>query len=145
MTEPILSARPASGLLARLAPAEFAGAPCAADPDLFFADTAETDAAAKAICAGCPFRAPCLAWAMAARLPHGVAGGLTVTERRASEPRKCARCDAMAPPRRIYCGDVCADAARAEYRAMQAEMRAARSTSQHRRHAAALHTAAVSS
>jgi len=145
MTEPILAVRPASGLLARLAPAEFRGVPCAADPDLFFADTPESDAAAKAICAGCPFRGPCLAWAMAARLPHGVAGGLTATERRACEPRKCARCEADAPPRRVYCGDVCADAARAEYRALQAEMRAARREGQHRRRTAALHTAAVSS
>ena len=127
-------------MLGGLAPAEFAGAPCAADPDLFFADTAETDAAAKAICAGCPFRAPCLAWALTMRLPYGVAGGLSATERRQSGPRACPRCGAAAPARRVYCGDICAAAARADSRAMQAEMRAARRLSEQRRRAAALHT-----
>ena len=57
-----------------------------ADPDLFF-PTAESgpvrDAqvtAAKAVCAGCPVRRECLAEALA-RIPYGIAGGLTEHER----------------------------------------------------------------
>jgi hypothetical protein len=57
------------------------------DPELFF-PTAESGtvwqaqvAAAKAVCAGCPVRAECLAWALQA-LPDGVAGGMTPQERR---------------------------------------------------------------
>jgi transposase-like protein len=38
-------------------------------------------AAAKAVCAGCPVRADCLAEALA-RIPYGIAGGLTENERR---------------------------------------------------------------
>lgn len=58
------------------------------DPDAFF-PTAETGpehdtqvAAAKAICAGCPVQAACLDEALA-RIPDGIAGGLTPDERRA--------------------------------------------------------------
>ncbi|WP_372452717.1 WhiB family transcriptional regulator [Pseudonocardia nigra] len=36
---------------------------------------------AKAVCAGCPVRAECLSWALAA-LPEGIAGGMTEHERR---------------------------------------------------------------
>lgn len=32
--------------------------------------------AAKAVCAGCPERAPCLAYALEQAIPHGVWGGL---------------------------------------------------------------------
>jgi hypothetical protein len=39
-------------------------------------------AAAKAVCAGCPVRAQCLAEAVA-RIPYGIAGGMTAEERRA--------------------------------------------------------------
>jgi WhiB family transcriptional regulator, redox-sensing transcriptional regulator len=38
---------------------------------------------AKLICAGCPVREQCLAWALAARVEHGVLGGLDEAERRA--------------------------------------------------------------
>ena len=58
-----------------------------ADPELFF-PTAESgpardaqEAAAKAWCARCPVVADCLAEALA-RIPYGVAGGLTEQERR---------------------------------------------------------------
>jgi hypothetical protein len=57
------------------------------DPDLFFPATesgANYDrqvAAAKAVCVRCPVRAQCLVEALA-RLPYGVAGGLTEDERR---------------------------------------------------------------
>ncbi len=36
---------------------------------------------AKAVCAGCPVVQNCLRWALAAREPYGVWGGLTVDER----------------------------------------------------------------
>lgn len=37
---------------------------------------------AKSICARCPVREPCLAYALRIREPHGVWGGLTELERR---------------------------------------------------------------
>jgi WhiB family redox-sensing transcriptional regulator len=40
------------------------------------------EAKAKAICAGCPVREPCLDYALAIREPHGVWGGLNEFERR---------------------------------------------------------------
>lgn len=61
------------------------------DPEAFF-PTAEDGpvydaqvAAAKAICRGCPVRAECLEEALA-RMPFGVAGGLTPEERRGARP-----------------------------------------------------------
>lgn len=58
------------------------------DGELFF-PTAEAgqereraEAAAKRVCAGCPVRAQCLAWALEV-LPFGVAGGLGEAERAA--------------------------------------------------------------
>jgi hypothetical protein len=57
------------------------------DPELFFPAAergpvrAVQVAAAKAVCAGCPVRAECLAEALA-RIPYGIAGGLTENERR---------------------------------------------------------------
>ena len=57
------------------------------DPELFF-PVAETGplydaqvAAAKHVCARCPVATECLAEAMA-RIPYGIAGGLTEDERR---------------------------------------------------------------
>lgn len=38
-------------------------------------------ATAKAICAGCPVRATCRAYALTAREPYGIWGGLTARER----------------------------------------------------------------
>ena len=56
------------------------------DPELFY-PTAQSGPAhqaqvaeAKAVCARCPVREQCLSWAIE-DLPHGVAGGLTETER----------------------------------------------------------------
>jgi hypothetical protein len=66
------------------------------DPELFF-PTAESGpiydaqvSAAKAVCAGCPVRAQCLAWALTA-LPYGVAGGLTEHERHQARTRRSRR------------------------------------------------------
>jgi len=74
----MLDAAPAAGL--RL--------PCRTyDPDLWFADSpAELDQA-KALCAGCPVRAECLAGALARREPWGVWGG-EIFERGAVITRK---------------------------------------------------------
>jgi WhiB family transcriptional regulator, redox-sensing transcriptional regulator len=57
-----------------------------ADPELFFpvgddGPALVQIAAAKAVCAGCPVVAECLSFALVA-VPEGVAGGLTVEERR---------------------------------------------------------------
>ena len=42
----------------------------------------EREAAAKAICAQCSVRRPCLDYAIRIREPHGIWGGLNETERR---------------------------------------------------------------
>ncbi|HLI54065.1 MAG TPA: WhiB family transcriptional regulator [Acidimicrobiales bacterium] len=41
---------------------------------------------AKAICATCPVRKPCLEYALRIREPHGIWGGLNEIERRALSP-----------------------------------------------------------
>lgn len=54
------------------------------DPDLFFPGKGEPVDPARRICAGCPVRAECLAYALAASGPAlvGVWGGTTERERR---------------------------------------------------------------
>ena len=57
-----------------------------ADPELFFPISASGQALeqvveAKAICAGCPVRRQCLAFALRTRQAHGIWGGLTEAER----------------------------------------------------------------
>ena len=57
------------------------------DPDLFFpvsesGKSLEQVEGAKAICAGCPVRRPCLAFALGTGQAHGIWGGLTEQERR---------------------------------------------------------------
>ncbi|MBV8297711.1 MAG: WhiB family transcriptional regulator, partial [Acidimicrobiia bacterium] len=42
----------------------------------------EREARAKAICATCPVRRPCLDYAIGIREPHGIWGGLNEVERR---------------------------------------------------------------
>jgi WhiB family transcriptional regulator, redox-sensing transcriptional regulator len=56
-----------------------------ADPELFFptATAAGQAQEAKAVCARCPVRTACLAYALATRQPYGVWGGATEKERRA--------------------------------------------------------------
>lgn len=63
------------------------------DPEIFF-PTAEDGpelvaqvALARSVCARCPVRAECLAEARA-RIPYGIAGGLTPEERRTPRPRR---------------------------------------------------------
>ena len=54
------------------------------DPEIFYPVSEDEDASAdaKAICAQCPVREPCLEYALTVREKHGVWGGLTERERR---------------------------------------------------------------
>lgn len=60
------------------------------NPDWFFApnhlekkeERSAREAKAKAVCATCPVREACLAYALSTREPHGVWGGLNELERR---------------------------------------------------------------
>jgi WhiB family redox-sensing transcriptional regulator len=73
------------------APPALADAACkGADTDLFFGPDAEfvtarqqREATAKAICAGCPVRDACLAYALDTREAYGIWGGMNEDERRA--------------------------------------------------------------
>jgi WhiB family redox-sensing transcriptional regulator len=66
------------------------------NPDWFFApahmerkeERAAREANAKAVCATCPVRNPCLAYAVSTREPHGVWGGLNEIERRNQTARR---------------------------------------------------------
>lgn len=55
-----------------------------ADPGLFHPEDEDEPAvaAAREVCSGCPVRQACLEYALAAREPDGVWGGLTAKERR---------------------------------------------------------------
>ena len=56
------------------------------DPDLFFPGTGDQDvgkiATAKAVCASCPVREECLAYAVELNQTEGIWGGHTPAERR---------------------------------------------------------------
>lgn len=53
------------------------------DPAVFYPVSDEDEALeAKAVCAQCPVREPCLEYAIGVREKHGVWGGLTDRERR---------------------------------------------------------------
>ena len=52
------------------------------DPDIFYPVADEEAEEAKAICATCPVREPCLEYALATRERDGVWGGATERERR---------------------------------------------------------------
>ncbi len=52
------------------------------DPEIFFPLNDRPVAEACEICASCPVRTPCLAYAVAADEPFGIWGGLTTGERR---------------------------------------------------------------
>ena len=56
------------------------------DPDVFFPTTDEEAAAAKAICASCPVRVHCLAFAIERGERYGVWGGTDEKERAALSP-----------------------------------------------------------
>ena len=50
-------------------------------------EKADREAMAKAICATCSVRKPCLDYAVAIREPHGIWGGLNELERKTLEKR----------------------------------------------------------
>lgn len=52
------------------------------NPDLFFVERGVNADEAKAICATCPVRAACLAYALATNQLHGIWGGLSEKERK---------------------------------------------------------------
>ncbi len=141
----IFAERPAGLPLTGLAPAGFAGAPCRADPELFFPADGDTEGEdkAKSICAGCPYRAPCLAFALASGQVHGIWGGLTEDERRQAGIR-CPRCGGAAEGRNTYCGAGCREAARADSRRAYAQFRAVRRRGLARPRRVRLHTARAS-
>ncbi len=58
------------------------------DTAVFFPETEEAVAVAKAICASCPVRAACLEFALVTRQDDGVWGGLDETERRRVRRRR---------------------------------------------------------
>jgi len=58
------------------------GACRGSDPDIFFPMSDDEAEPAKAICAACPVREPCLEYALANRERDGVWGGATERERR---------------------------------------------------------------
>jgi WhiB family redox-sensing transcriptional regulator len=51
------------------------------DPEIFFDPTARAERRAKSICAQCPVRLECLAYALSVRAEFGVWGGLNGKER----------------------------------------------------------------
>jgi len=60
------------------------GAACAeVDPELWFPERGDGAEVAKRICAGCPVRAQCLAFALQTNEGIGVWGGVSGRERRA--------------------------------------------------------------
>ena len=59
----------------------------AADPDIFFPPGDSLASEARAICARCPVRPSCLAYAVTAGEPFGIWGGLDPEERRALRRR----------------------------------------------------------
>ena len=52
------------------------------DPEIFHPSDEDDGADAKAICAECPVREPCLEYALTYRIDHGVWGGASERERR---------------------------------------------------------------
>ncbi|MGI9021914.1 MAG: WhiB family transcriptional regulator [Acidimicrobiales bacterium] len=61
-----------------------------ADTAVFFPLSDDEAGRAKAICATCPVREPCLLFALANREEQGVWGGLTESERRRLRRRRAA-------------------------------------------------------
>lgn len=104
-------------------PAWMEQALCArSDPELFYPEMGQkgkgTSRAAKAVCARCPVRQPCLERALRTETPstrYGVWGGLSPNEREALNPQPhCRTCDKPLTNRRQrYCGRECYPSSRA--------------------------------
>lgn len=88
------------------------------DPELWFPQTRRTPATtqAKRICAGCPVRGECLAFALDNRIEHGIWGGLT---ERASRAARRGRATGVPVPA-IAAGDLITQAAHVLVTAMNA-------------------------
>jgi WhiB family redox-sensing transcriptional regulator len=63
------------------------------DPEIFFDPTARAERRAKSICAQCPVRLDCLAYALSVRAEFGVWGGLNGKERSSMLRRSCMAVD----------------------------------------------------
>jgi WhiB family transcriptional regulator, redox-sensing transcriptional regulator len=70
------------------------GACTAVPPSTFFPSDGSGVEVARRICAGCPVKEPCLEYALAHRVDHGVWGGASERERRRILKRR--RSDAAA-------------------------------------------------
>lgn len=57
-------------------------------PEVFFPSDGVGVTTAQQICAGCPVREPCLEYALANRIDHGVWGGTSERERRRIQKRR---------------------------------------------------------
>lgn len=66
------------------------------DPELFFPSRGDSGEAAKAICATCPVKEPCLEFALATNERHGIWGGMSERQRRRLRRARRARRHAAA-------------------------------------------------
>jgi WhiB family redox-sensing transcriptional regulator len=97
------------------------------DPELWFPVTG-TSPRAKRVCAACPARAECLAFALAAAVTDGIWGGLSGKQRRAlpaARMRPCKRCGKPARLPAQFCSDGCRRAGRRKVQADSQRRRAA--------------------
>jgi WhiB family redox-sensing transcriptional regulator len=84
------------------------------DPEAFFPAKGDSAREAKRLCARCPVRAECLAYALANNEQHGVWGGLSERERRrlpratpaaeslAEGEKRCRACQKIRPASEFY-------------------------------------------
>jgi len=86
--------------------------------DLFFSERPEDITAAKAVCATCPVREPCLENARANREEYGVWGGINFAERGFTNRIKHGTYTGYVRGCRLYC---CAEAKRKYARSQRAE------------------------
>ncbi len=75
------------------------------DPDMFYGNGGESARTAKKVCAACPVRAECLAYALAhegTQHAYGIWGGLAPKERRRYKRQtSCTTCGDLLPPRHV--------------------------------------------
>jgi hypothetical protein len=69
------------------------------DPEVFFPEKGQSARAAKWICGRCPVREACLDYAIAGRVPFGVWGGLSTSERERLYPPVAPKSHAPHRPR----------------------------------------------
>ena len=66
----------------------FSAACLGIDPAVFFVDVGDSGDEAKATCAKCPVRVPCLDFALQTSERYGIWGGLTFKQRRVEARRR---------------------------------------------------------